>query len=70
MKQAKVNYKKFDIDYTSNLLNNRREYAIFMAKSNEKVNYLYESKENILGFEKEISITEIKTLNAELIWKR
>jgi hypothetical protein len=76
MKQPQVNY--IEINQINEILvlqeytikNARREYAIYMAKSNQKVNYLYESKESISGFEDQLTANEIKVLKAELIWKR
>lgn len=70
MKQPQVNYKKFEPEYTENLRDVRRNYVILKAHQNRKVNYLYETKESILGFENELTTYEIKVLKAELIWKR
>jgi uncharacterized membrane protein len=70
MKQPKVNYKKFEPEYTKCLRDIRRNYATYKAHRNRKVNYLYELKNSFLGFENELTTYEIKVLKAELIWKR
>jgi uncharacterized protein (DUF488 family) len=70
MKQPKVNYKKFEPEYTEGLRDIRRKYVILKANQNRKVNYLYESKESIAGFEDELTANEINAGKFELIWRR
>ena len=68
--QIRIDYNKIDVRYTKDEIQARHEYAIFRAKLNSKVNFLYKSDIGFIGYEQELTIKSQKLINAQLIWTK
>jgi hypothetical protein len=65
-----IDYSKIDIRYPKDEIQARSEYAIFRAKLNLNVNFLYKSDIGFNGYEQELPTKSQKLINAQLIWTR
>jgi hypothetical protein len=70
MQEPRVNYAEWNKEYSKIRSEFIEKYATFQAKVNPKVNFLYKSCGNLIGFEYELTAEEMRKISVVLIWRR